>query len=250
MTQDTPAFKIRNATPPLFVLHVQCADMDEFKRQLAAHLAKAPDFFAAAPVALGLAGIAEADITPDFADLTAFARGLGLYLAGVLGGSPAQRDAAVAAGLGLFPDKPARGKPAKEEPEPPPPPPAPAPAPPPPEPPKPRPTLVVDRPVRTGQRIRAEGSDLVVLAIVNAGAELIADGDIHVYAPLRGRALAGACGDTSARIYALSMEAELVSIAGSYKVFEDGVPAESHGKPAQVFLEGERVTLRPLSTTR
>jgi septum site-determining protein MinC len=109
---------------------------------------------------------------------------------------------------------------------------------------------VIDKPVRTGQRIHAEGGDLVVLAIVNAGAELIADGDIHVYAPLRGRALAGARGDTSARIFAQCMEAELVSIAGYFQVFEEGLPAALRSKPVQVFLDGERVTMAALASVR
>ncbi|MBU1666754.1 MAG: septum site-determining protein MinC, partial [Gammaproteobacteria bacterium] len=113
-----------------------------------------------------------------------------------------------------------------------------------------RPTLVIDKPVRAGQRIHAEGGDLVVLAIVNAGAELIADGDIHVYAPLRGRALAGARGDTGARIFAQCMEAELVSIAGYFQVFEDGIPAPLRSKSVQVFLDGEQVTLAALTSVR
>jgi len=253
MSQDSPAFKIRNANYPLFVLQALTPDLAEFKRQLQAHLAQAPEFLSGAPVVLSLAGIAET--VPDFADLVAFMRGLGLQVAGVVGGSSAQREAAIAAGLGIFPDKPARAKPAKVEevvalPVEPATPPPPPPTPPVQEMPPPRQTLIVDKPVRTGQRIHAEGADLVVLAIVNAGAELIADGDIHVYAPLRGRALAGARGNREARIFAQAMEAELVSIAGLYQVFEDGIPAELRGKPAQVFLDGERVALRPLAPMR
>jgi len=102
-------------------------------------------------------------------------------------------------------------------------------------------TLIIDTPVRAGQRIYARGADLVVTAIVNAGAELIADGSIHVYAPLRGRALAGASGNGQARIFALSMEAELVSIAGTYRTFDGGLPAEVAKKPAQVRLAGDRI---------
>lgn len=102
-------------------------------------------------------------------------------------------------------------------------------------------TMIVDTPVRAGQRIYARGADLVVTAIVNAGAELIADGSIHVYAPLRGRALAGANGNAASRIFALSMEAELVSIAGTYRTFENGLPAEVAKKPAQVRLAGDRI---------
>lgn len=98
------------------------------------------------------------------------------------------------------------------------------------------PTMVIDRPLRSGQQIYARGGDLVVLAAVNAGAEVIADGSIHIYAPLRGRALAGANGAAGARIFTTRFEAELVSIAGVYRTFESGVPDDLAGKPVQVQL--------------
>ena len=101
--------------------------------------------------------------------------------------------------------------------------------------------MIIDTPVRAGQRVYAHGCDLIVTAAVNNGAELIADGSIHVYAPLRGRALAGASGDSDARIFALSMEPELVSIAGYYRTFEDGLPKELEHAPAQVRLLGDRI---------
>jgi septum site-determining protein MinC len=105
---------------------------------------------------------------------------------------------------------------------------------------------IVDTPVRAGQRIYARGGDLVVTAVVNSGAELIADGSIHVYAPLRGRALAGATGNGDARIFALSMEAELVSIAGTYRTFENELPKDLAQKPVQVRLIGDRLEVRAL----
>ena len=107
-------------------------------------------------------------------------------------------------------------------------------------------TMIIDTPVRSGQRIYARGSDLIVTATVNAGAEVIADGSIHVYAPLRGRALAGASGDANARILSTAMEAELVSIAGVYRTFDEGWPKELAGKPAQVLLKDERLELRAI----
>ncbi|MBG7620848.1 septum site-determining protein MinC [Herbaspirillum sp. AP02] len=110
-------------------------------------------------------------------------------------------------------------------------------------------TVVIDTPVRAGQRIYARGADLVVLAAVNNGAELIADGCIHVYAPLRGRALAGASGNTEARIFAASLEAELVSIAGVYRTFENGHAPELAGKQVQVRLQGERIDVLQMSAS-
>jgi septum site-determining protein MinC len=107
-------------------------------------------------------------------------------------------------------------------------------------------TLIVDRPVRAGQQIYAKGGDLVVLATVNVGAELIADGSIHVYAPMRGRALAGARGNTQARIFVQGMEAELVSIAGVYRTIEQALPDSIQGKPTQIYLENERLVMMAL----
>jgi septum site-determining protein MinC len=101
--------------------------------------------------------------------------------------------------------------------------------------------------LRSGQQIYARGRDLVVLAMVNAGAEIIADGHIHVYAPLRGKAIAGARGNTDARIFALSLEAELISIAGIYRTSENPLPANVLGKPTQVRLEGEKLVMDALT---
>ncbi|MFA7240834.1 MAG: septum site-determining protein MinC [Sulfuricellaceae bacterium] len=274
MIREEPAFKIVNANLPLLVLHVNTTDMDKLKSQLGARLVQMPDFFSDTPMALGLAAIASSDVTPDFADLVLFMRAHGIRTAGVLGGSLAQREAAGLAGLGLFPDAPARPAahpsgasdlsaeshsqrqtelPGFEE----------AGS----EPsavktsrpstaktlradnlweaPILRPTMVIDKPVRAGQRIYAEGANLVVLAVVNSGAELIADGDIHIYAPLRGRVIAGACGNEGARIFAQQMNAELISIAGCFRIFEDGIPENVRGKSAQVRLEGSRLIFQP-----
>lgn len=109
--------------------------------------------------------------------------------------------------------------------------------------------MIIDTPVRAGQRIYARGTDLIVMAAVNNGAEVIADGSIHVYAPLRGRALAGASGNTDARIFTLSMEAELVSIAGMYRTFEDGFPPDRKQEATQVRLVGDRIDMLPIKIT-
>jgi septum site-determining protein MinC len=108
-------------------------------------------------------------------------------------------------------------------------------------------TMVIDMPVRAGQRIYARGADLVIMAVVNPGAEVIADGSIHVYAPLRGRALAGASGNSDARIFSLSMEAELVSIAGVYRTFDEGWSPTLAGKPAQIRLKDDRLDITAIS---
>ena len=110
-----------------------------------------------------------------------------------------------------------------------------------------RQTLVVEKPIRTGQQVYAENADLIVLGLVNEGAEVIADGHIHVYAPLRGRALAGAGGDRNARIFAQSMQAELVSIAGIYRTFDQQLPPHLHRQAVQVYLQKERLAIAALS---
>jgi len=107
--------------------------------------------------------------------------------------------------------------------------------------------MIVDTPVRAGQRIYARGADLIVTATVNNGAELIADGSIHVYAPLNGRALAGASGNAEARIFALSMQPELVSIAGVYRTFDEGFPSDLSRQPTQIRLVGDRIDIQALA---
>jgi septum site-determining protein MinC len=108
-------------------------------------------------------------------------------------------------------------------------------------------TMIIDTPVRAGQRIYARGCDLIITAAVNNGAEVIADGSIHVYAQLNGRALAGASGNAEARIFALSMQPELVSIAGVYRTFDEGFPTELERQPVQIRLAGDRIDILSLS---
>ncbi|AOI56889.1 septum formation inhibitor [Burkholderia diffusa] len=109
-------------------------------------------------------------------------------------------------------------------------------------------TLVIDRPLRSGQQIYAKG-DLVVLAPVSHGAEIIAEGNIHIYAPLRGRALAGVHGNHDARIFCTCLEPELISIAGIYRTTENPLPADILGKSVQIRLEEEKLMIEPLRLT-
>ncbi len=100
-------------------------------------------------------------------------------------------------------------------------------------------TMVIDKPLRSGQKIYARGADLVILAMVNQGAEVVADGNIHVYAPLRGRAMAGASGNVHARIFSTCLEPELISIAGIYRTSEKPLAEDVRGKAAQVRLSND-----------
>ncbi|CAM4216642.1 putative septum site-determining protein MinC [Bordetella tumbae] len=102
--------------------------------------------------------------------------------------------------------------------------------------------LVITKPLRSGQRVYARHTDLVVIGMVSQGAEVIADGNVHVYGPLRGKAMAGARGDTSARIFTTQLDAELLAVAGVYRVVEAKLDSALHNQPALVHLDGE--TLR------
>ena len=212
------------------------------------------DFFEDEFAVIDVAAIAHETPAIDWPALVALLKKYRLNAVAVRGASPAMADAIRAHGLAL--DDGSSGARAPESAGPAPAPvsvpvaaPAPAaePAPAPAAAPAPAPTaMIIDTPVRAGQRIYARGSDLIITAVVNNGAEIIADGSIHVYAPLNGRALAGASGDAGARIFALTMQPELVSIAGVYRTFDEGFPNNQARQPAQVRLVGDRIDIQSL----
>ncbi|MGB6218457.1 MAG: septum site-determining protein MinC, partial [Castellaniella sp.] len=107
-------------------------------------------------------------------------------------------------------------------------------------------TLVIRHPLRSGQRIYARGGDLIVMGMVSQGAEVIADGHIHVYGPLRGKAMAGARGNTRAMILTTQLDPELLAIAGVYRVVETRLPETLHNRPAQIELDGDTLRIRAL----
>jgi septum site-determining protein MinC len=110
------------------------------------------------------------------------------------------------------------------------------------------PAMLVHGPLRSGQRVYARNTDLIVVGLVSRGAEVIADGNVHVYGPLRGKAMAGARGDAAARIFTTELDAELLSVAGIYRVLEDKPDHTLHNKPAQVSLEGETLRIEALGS--
>lgn len=230
-------YEIKSATLPLVALWLKSSDLSLLRTELNAHFGDTPDFFDQDPLVVDLAHLPEGSATPDFKALVALLRRYRLCPLAAKGGTPDQMKAALAAGLVAAPDvvMPRAPKPAEApEPEA-----APHPSPSVSEPPAALPALVVDKPLRSGQQVYARGRDLVVLAMVNAGAEVIADGHIHVYAPLRGKAIAGARGQTDARIFALAMEPELISIAGVYRTSETPLPPDVAGKAAMVSLHSD-----------
>lgn len=239
-------FEIKSANLPLVALLLKSNDLSLLAQELQARFGDIPDFFDNDPAVIDLSPLLASgdEGAPDFATLLPLLHSLRLRPVAARGGSADQMHAAMAAGLAPANDliaTPARA--ARAEPEQaavPAPAPAPAPA-------STQPVsmdalteaaLVIDRPLRSGQQVYARGRDLIVMSMVNPGAEVIADGHIHVYAPLRGRAIAGARGNTEARILSLCLEAELISIAGVYRTSEVPLPPEVLSKPTQVRLVG------------
>ncbi|MFS2053365.1 septum site-determining protein MinC, partial [Variovorax sp. CT11-76] len=108
-------------------------------------------------------------------------------------------------------------------------------------------TLLIDRPLRSGQQVYARGGDVIVTAVVSHGAEVIADGNVHVYAPLRGKAIAGARGNTEARIFSTCLEAQLVAVAGIYRTSEVPLPDTVLAKAAQIRLDGKKIVIEPIA---
>jgi septum site-determining protein MinC len=209
------------------VLRLNGVAPDEFEHSLKTQIGRSPQFFANAPVVIDLAERPEFAEAVEFIELKRQLRALDLVPVGVQNATVAQQRAAAAAGLGAFTgssaQRRAQAAPKLQE----------APA---------AKSMLIDQPVRSGTQIYARGGDLIVLKSVSAGAEIIADGHIHVYGTLRGRAIAGATGDGSARIFVSRLEAELVSIAGRYLV-SDNIGIEHRGKAAQILLEDDRLTL-------
>ena len=238
----TPAtFEIKSANLPLVALLLKSTDLTLLAEELKARFGDIPDFFDNDPLVIDLAPLqAQGDAALDFAGLLALLRRYKVVPVAAKGGTAAQMRGALGAGLAAAPELAVAGaglrqtqperKATRAEP-------APAVQPEPGEG-LPLHALVIDRPLRSGQQVYARNRDLVVLSMVNPGAEVIADGHIHVYAPLRGKAIAGARGNTEARILALCLEPELISIAGVYRTSEVPLPAEVLSRPTQVRLVG------------
>jgi septum site-determining protein MinC len=223
-----------------------------FEMALSEQIRRSPRFFLNAPVVLDLKDAVGFIDSAEFAAAKETLRRHTLMLAGVQNALPAQVEAAASAGLASFAPNSTHPRRPRVDAAPATAPPSPRPEPPPEVPPAqaapperavtPAKARLVTQPVRSGTQIYARGADLVVTAAVSPGAEIIADGNIHVYGVLRGRALAGAAGDVEARIFCSRFEAELVSIAGRYLVSEQ-MPAAERGLAVQIALVDDRLTI-------
>lgn len=234
-SQSTPdCFRLKGSMFTLSVIELSHFEAEAFQTQLQQTVNQAPRFFQHMPIVIGLDSI-NADADLNFAKIKQLCQNAQLNPVGIRGGSEAQQQAALEAGLPSLGNVSSRSNQSNSKTD------------------TPEPaaanltTKVIDRPIRSGQQIYARDAHLVVLAPVSAGAEILADGDIHVYAPLRGRALAGINGNTQARIYCQNMEAELLSIAGHYKLSEDLQHSALWKQSVQAILEDEkRLQLNPL----
>jgi septum site-determining protein MinC len=216
--------------PNLRLLH---ANLDVLDEQLLERVQQAPGFFRNTPVVIDLSRMAEYAGEIDFPLLVGLMRGYGMVPVAVQGGSAKQQEMAQFLELAVLADKSARDST--------------APAPKARQRPEIRPTgaKLIERPVRSGQRVYAAGRDLIILASVSSGAEVIADGNIHVYGALRGRALAGVKGNREARIFCQKLDAELVAIAGQYRV-SDRLEAAQLGEAVQIRLSANKLIIEKL----
>jgi septum site-determining protein MinC len=224
---DAPAartravFEFKSATLPLIAVILKTADLGVLADALDAQLADSPDFFDQEPVVIDLSQLPEEDARTriDFAALRELLARHQTQPIAVRGGSDVQNAA----------PRPSEAPQIVRE--------VPVPS---------TGTLLIDKPLRSGQQVYARGGDVIVTAVVSYGAEVIADGNVHVYAPLRGKAIAGARGDTEARIFTTCMEAQLVAIAGIYRTSEVALPEDIAGRAVQVSLDGKKIVMSPV----
>ncbi len=225
------AFQLKGSLFTLTVMQMLKPDITALSTQLAALAKQTPDLFNNMPVVIDLGKFGEQEKNFDFVSAQTLLRKHGLIPVGVRGGTAALHKEAISAGLPVLSNSKQEVVDTKEDDD------------------NSEKTVIkpvhhntklITQPVRSGQRIYAKGGDLVIMAAVSAGAELLADGHIHIYGALRGRALAGLSGDQDARIFCQTLEAELVSIAGHYWVNEDlKIPQNAQG--VQIYLENERL---------
>jgi septum site-determining protein MinC len=231
----------------LAIMRLFSEDLTAIGNHLRSQIERAPSLFRGAPLAMDLAALESAEL--DLAGLVELVRGQGIVPVAIRGGDDAMRDIADELNLGVLEwtqetvtepqianqDTAAEPQPTQPKTQ------DPTPA----TRVEKTPTRLITQPVRSGQHIYARGGDLLVLGTVSAGAEVIADGHIHVYGKLHGRALAGAQGDGKARIFVQSLEAELIAVAGVYMVSEE-LNEELRGSAVQAYLQGANLVLEAL----
>ena len=232
LLEKAPVFQLKGSMLALTILDLSSNYLDALAIQLTEKVEQAPQFFQNAPIILALDKCTDDGEPLDLEQLVAICRAHGLSTMAIRSDRPADLAAAQALNITVIPPSDARERllaiaPAEQAPV------------------EPSliPARVITHPVRSGQQIYAKNCDLIVMAAVSAGAELLADGNIHVYGPLRGRALAGINGNSEARIFCQQLGAELLSIAGQYKVAEDLRRDPAWGKATQTYLNEEQLQI-------
>ncbi len=222
------AFKLKGRLYTFTVLQVLIIDQELFKQQCADTVSKAPKLFDKAPIVFDLSCVNHLEL--DLQALCKIVHEYGMVPVAIQGGNPIQDTLAQCHGLAILnasstQDRPIIGATKDTSSQ------------------EITKSKLITSPVRSGQQIVAKGNDLIITASVSAGAELLSDGNIHIYGVLRGRALAGISGDLNARIFCQSLEAELVSIAGFYRVSDAIEPIAG---PCQIYLINEHIVIEPI----
>ncbi|MXR67564.1 septum site-determining protein MinC [Shewanella sp. JBTF-M18] len=217
-----PSLELKGSSFTLSVLHINDADLDGVARELDDKLAIAPQFFLGAPLVINLSAISNPDY--NLAGLKDLLISRQLVIVGITGAPSAIANQAKALGLALIKS----GKQSQTQPQ------------------LPKTTKIVKQNIRSGQQIYAKNGDLIIIGAVGNGAEVIADGSIHIYGSLRGKAMAGASGDKNAVIIAQNIDAELVSVAGQYWLTEN-LQAHASIKSGCIRLDGDSLTVEALS---
>lgn len=218
---QTPRLELKGSSFTLSVLHINSQDMAVIAAELDSKLAIAPQFFLGAPLVVNLSEIKASNF--DLLGLKEILTSRQLIIVGITSALPEINAMAKLIGLAII----RSGKEASNQPQ------------------LPRTTKIVKQNIRSGQQIYAKNGDLIVIGAVGNGAEVIADGSIHIYGALRGKAMAGAAGDRNAVIIAQKIEAELVSIAGQYWLTEN-LQQNGAAQSGCIRLEGESLTVESL----
>jgi septum site-determining protein MinC len=233
-----PVLEFKSSTFSVPVLVLSSNDALIIEEQLQEKIRQAPEFFKNSPLVFDLQEVNKQELDIDIAGLINIIRNLGLLPIGIRGGTLQQNQQAIALGIPVHSIHSSSAAPAEAQ----------KPKNITPEPLEPQAdsvsTLLVTQPIRSGQRVYAKG-DLIILAQVSVGAEIMAEGNIHVYGTLRGRALAGVQGNPDARIFCHDLQAELISIAGNYKISEDMDESVRH-KPVQIYLQNQTLIIKDL----
>ena len=240
-----PAIEFKSSTFSVPVLMLAVDDLTVIEHQLLQKIKQAPEFFKHSPVLLDLQEVNKQQQSDfDISLAIKLIRELGLLPIGIRGGTMEQNEAAIALNVPKLSLQSSNSQETTPKPKMILPEPGPEPETAPEQETSHVPTRIVTQPIRSGQRLYVPG-DLVVVAQVSAGAEIMAEGNIHVYGTLRGRALAGVQGDTEARIFCSDLQAELVSIAGNYKISED-LDESIRNKPVQIYLNNKALIIQDL----